>query len=57
LTEPYKLARAGLVKNFTGIDSVYEVPKNPDITLNSSEKSPETLADQMLAYLEREDYI
>jgi adenylylsulfate kinase len=35
----YKKARAGLVKNFTGIDSPYEVPENPDIVIKSNEMS------------------
>lgn len=31
----YKMARAGLLKNFTGVDSPYEVPSNPDIELKT----------------------
>src|ERR1044071_5866906 len=31
----YKKARAGEVKNFTGIDSPYEVPKNPDVVIHT----------------------
>jgi len=31
----YKKARAGKVLNFTGIDSLYEPPKNPDLTINT----------------------
>jgi len=37
----YKKARAGEVKNFTGIDSPYEEPKNPDITIPTHELSLE----------------
>jgi adenylylsulfate kinase len=37
----YKKARAGEVKNFTGIDSPYEIPENPDITVRTGEKSVE----------------
>jgi adenylylsulfate kinase len=37
----YKKARAGEVKNFTGIDSPYEVPKQPDIVLNTHQSSIE----------------
>jgi adenylyl-sulfate kinase len=32
----YKKARAGLIKHMTGIDSQYEVPDNPDITIDTS---------------------
>jgi adenylylsulfate kinase len=37
----YKKARAGEVKNFTGIDSPYEAPVNPDLTINTHERSVE----------------
>jgi adenylylsulfate kinase len=35
----YAKARKGEIKNFTGIDSPYEIPLNPDITINTAEKS------------------
>jgi adenylylsulfate kinase len=35
----YKKARAGEVKNFTGIDSPYEVPVHPDVVINTHESS------------------
>lgn len=35
----YKKARAGLVKNFTGIDSPYEPPEHPDVVIKSNELS------------------
>lgn len=37
----YKKARAGEVKNFTGIDSPYERPVNPDVTVNTHENTIE----------------
>jgi adenylylsulfate kinase len=37
----YKKARAGEVRNFTGIDSPYEVPKNPDVVINTHLNSVE----------------
>ncbi len=37
----YKKARAGEVKNFTGIDSPYEKPKNPDVIINTHEHTVE----------------
>ena len=37
----YKLARAGKIKGFTGIDAPYEVPKAPELELRSDLKSPE----------------
>ena len=47
----YKKARAGILKNFTGIDSPYEVPENPEIILKSAEKSPEELVKEIFNFL------
>ena len=47
----YRKARAGQLRNFTGIDSEYQKPKNPEIVLQSSDKTPEELADYVLEYL------
>ena len=47
----YKKARSGQLKNFTGIDSEYQKPQNPEIVLESSKKPPEELANYVLEYL------
>ncbi len=47
----YRKARAGEIKNFTGIDSPYEPPERPDIVLKTGERSVDELADQVIAYL------
>ncbi|ASP46656.1 adenylyl-sulfate kinase [Cognaticolwellia beringensis] len=47
----YKLARAGEIKDFTGIDSAYEAPENPQIHINSANKSVEQCAQQVVDYL------
>ena len=52
----YKKARAGEIKGFTGIDDPYEAPVNPELVLDSDSKSVETLADEVLAYLEEKGY-
>jgi len=41
----YRKARAGELKNFTGIDSDYEAPENPEIEIDGSVLPPEELAD------------
>lgn len=41
----YKKARAGNLKNFTGIDSPYEPPENPEIEIDTSETQAEDAAD------------
>jgi adenylylsulfate kinase len=48
----YKKARAGEIKNFTGIDDPYEAPENPEIVLNSHEMSLEEEVDVLLKELE-----
>lgn len=47
----YKKARAGQLKNFTGIDSPYEPPKNPDIRVNTVEMSPAEAAEHIVRQL------
>jgi len=44
----YKKARAGQLKNFTGIDSPYEPPENPTIRLDTTSASPRALAQEVL---------
>ena len=48
----YKKARAGEIKNFTGIDSPYEAPENAEIKVNTAEMSAEAAADHILEVLE-----
>jgi len=47
----YKKARSGQIKNFTGIDSPYEAPVNPEIVLKTSELKPEIAAETLFTYL------
>jgi adenylylsulfate kinase len=49
----YKKARAGELKGFTGIDDPYEAPEKPELRLDASTKSAETLADEVIAYLKK----
>ena len=44
----YKKARSGALKNFTGIDSPYEAPINPDIRVNTVEMTPAEAADHII---------
>ena len=53
----YKKARSGEIKNFTGIDSPYEAPENPEIHLDTAELSAEDAAGAVIAWLESRDYI
>ena len=47
----YRKARAGLIPNFTGIDSPYEAPEHPELHLDAT-ASPDLLMDQVLALLD-----
>jgi len=53
----YAKARAGLVKEFTGISDPYEPPTNADVVLDTTGLMPEEAAQQILLHLEREGYI
>lgn len=53
----YKKARAGDIKNFTGLDSPYEAPQQPEIHLKTDEHSVDVLAEQVLAHLRNEGFI
>ncbi len=47
----YKKARAGKIANFTGIDSPYEPPAEPDLVLDTDALSAEEAAERVVAYL------
>ncbi len=49
----YKKARRGEIKHFTGIDSPYEVPENPDIRVDTTTMSAEDAADRIVRKLEQ----
>ena len=50
----YKKARAGQLKNFTGIDDPYEAPLHPELTLDATSTSPQEAAVLLLQYLEKQ---
>lgn len=53
----YAKARAGEIKNFTGIDSEYQAPLNPEIRINTVEMSAEDAAKKVLSYLRENGYL
>jgi adenylylsulfate kinase len=53
----YKKARAGEVKEFTGISAPYEEPLNPEIIINTSEMSVEESTRTIISYLEEKGYV
>lgn len=48
----YKKARAGEIKNFTGIDSPYESPQNPDILIETEKESIEEVVKKVITFVE-----
>lgn len=53
----YKKARDGLIKNFTGIDSNYEAPIDPELVVNAGQLSVEESAQMVFSYLSSGGYI
>lgn len=53
----YKKARKGEIKEFTGIDSPYEPPETPEITLYTKEQSIIDNANVVIDYLKQKDFI
>lgn len=53
----YKKARRGELRNFTGIDSPYEVPDRPELLLQSCNRTAEQLAEQVIAMLREKELV
>ena len=53
----YAKARAGIVKEFTGISDPYEEPKDAEVVINTADLSPEESAQEIILHLEREGFI
>ena len=53
----YAKARAGIIKEFTGISDPYEVPERPEVTIDTQEISPDLAAHRILIKLESLGYI
>ena len=53
----YAKARAGEIKEFTGVSDPYEPPENPEIVLATEEQTPEESAAAIIAYLDERELI
>ena len=53
----YAKARAGIIKEFTGISDPYEVPSDADVMIDTATVSAEEAAQQIILHLEREGYV
>jgi sulfate adenylyltransferase len=53
----YAKARAGILKEFTGISDPYEEPTDAEVTVDTAELSPEEAAQEIILHLEREGFV
>jgi sulfate adenylyltransferase len=53
----YAKARAGILKEFTGINDPYEEPVDAEVRINTAELTPEEAAQEIILHLEREGFI
>jgi sulfate adenylyltransferase len=53
----YAKARAGIIKEFTGISDPYEEPNDAEVVINTAEFTPEEAAQEIILHLEREGFI
>lgn len=52
----YAKARAGIIKEFTGVSDPYELPENPEVYIDTTDLTPDEAAQEVLLYLERAGY-
>ena len=52
----YKKARSGLIQNFTGIDDPFEIPENPEISIDTEKLTVEKSVNKILEYLKEQNY-
>jgi sulfate adenylyltransferase len=53
----YAKARAGIIKEFTGISDPYEPPTNAEVVINTADLSPEEAAQEIILHLEQQGFI
>ena len=53
----YKKARAGIIKNFTGISDPYEEPEHAEVVVNTAEETIEESAEKVLSYLRSQSLV
>ena len=53
----YKLARKGIVKEFTGVSDPYEAPQNAELVIDSSDVDPEKLVEKIYDFIKSSSFI
>ncbi len=52
----YAKARAGLITGFTGVDDPYEVPRNPELSIDTTAITPEEAAQEVMLFLSKQGF-
>jgi sulfate adenylyltransferase len=53
----YAKARAGIIKEFTGISDPYEAPTDAEVVIDTTELSPDEAAQEIILHLEQQGFI
>jgi len=53
----YAKARAGLIKDFTGVDDPYEIPESCEVRIDTTNITPDEAAQEILLFLGQQGYI
>jgi bifunctional enzyme CysN/CysC len=53
----YRKARQGEIRHFTGIDSPYETPENPELHVDAARETPDEAAERIVGYLVDRGYV
>ena len=53
----YAKARAGILKEFTGVSDPYEEPTDAEVVINTADLTPEEAAQEIILHLEREGFV
>jgi adenylylsulfate kinase len=53
----YKMARQGIIKNFTGVDDPYEEPKHPEMVVETERMTVDESVEGIIRFLEERGYI
>lgn len=53
----YAKARAGLIKDFTGVDDPYENPSNPELSIDTTNLTPDEAAQEVMLFISQKGFI
>jgi len=54
---PHAKARAGIIKEFTGVSDPYEQPEDAELAFDTTDLAPEECVQELLLFLEKEGYV